>query len=340
MSNLKFVCSQGTCWPAETGCNMGEDDFTQCPHFEKNAENDFGSAAPKTANSRVSEDDHFLPWTGNSLGSVDLQFVAGRSRPWMIGIIGSQNSGKTTLLTAFYLLLSRGQRLPKHIFTNSYSLHGWENLASELRWKSNDGPTFPPHTSSNAGRKPGLMHLAFRRESEAPTDLIEDIILTDAPGEWFQRWAISASDPVAEGARYIVKHADAFLLLADSEALAGPDRGTARNDLYQLGQRLSDHLVGRPLAVVWSKADQEVPATMQDALRKQFASYFPNYSEWSISIYPTPEKSQPSEIDFVNVLNWALPPDDVTNAEDFFSLSVVPRSEESNLSPLLVFRGR
>ena len=45
------------------------------------------------------------------MGLVDLGFVTGRGKPIVVGIVGSQNAGKTTLLAAWYLLLGRGTRL-------------------------------------------------------------------------------------------------------------------------------------------------------------------------------------------------------------------------------------
>jgi hypothetical protein len=145
------------------------------------------------------EDAFLLPWSSNSLGIVDLQFIAGRSKPLLIGIIGPHNAGKTTLLTVLYLLLSQGWRVKGRRFVGSYTLGGWENLAHSLRWTPNQGPHFPPHTPNDAGRLPGLLHLAFRRDD----GVLEDVLLTDAPGEWFERWAIDKGAPNLDGARWI-----------------------------------------------------------------------------------------------------------------------------------------
>jgi hypothetical protein len=71
-------------------------------------------------------------------------------------------------------------------FAGSYSLEGWEAVAGTLRWAPGAPPTFPAHTTSREGRTPRLLHVAFREGREQ----LRDFLFADAPGEWFQKWAI------------------------------------------------------------------------------------------------------------------------------------------------------
>jgi hypothetical protein len=176
-------CPIAHCDAYVTGCDLGVKPLTNCKHWQqRTVEPGTESALPPS---------NPLPWTGASLGIDDISYIAARSSPRLIAILGPHNSGKTTLLVAWYLLLSRGWRPPDRIFAGSCSLGGWEDLAHWLRWPPAAGPAYPPHTSLHDGPKPGLLHLAFRRNDGR----LEDVLLTDAPGEWFSRWAVNRTTP-------------------------------------------------------------------------------------------------------------------------------------------------
>ena len=221
-----------------------------------------------------------LPWTGAAIGSDDVSYVAARSAPRLLGIIGPQNAGKTTLLGAWYLLLNRGNRLPGRIFAGSCSFGGWENLAGWLRWLPDAGPRFPPHTSLHDQRQPGLLHLALRREN----GVLEDLLLTDAPGEWFNRWVINSDDLAAEGARWTIQKADAIAIVIDCQALAGPDRGIVRNQVYNLVQRLGDERTDRMTVIIWAKSDHKVDVEMQAAIEGRIRQRLPESPHFRVSI--------------------------------------------------------
>ena len=122
---------------------------------------------------------------------------------------------------------------------------------------------------------PGLLHLALRNKK----DEFRDVLLTDAPGEWFSRWTIAEDAGDAEGARWIVEHADAFLVLADCQRLAGDERGPARSGLRMLLERLGNHVGERPAALVWAKSDHHPPAEIRKAIRRTLAEHLPRATE-------------------------------------------------------------
>lgn len=268
--------------------------LTECPHYKK---------VPESPAANREEAGHLVfPWTGNSLGQVALEFVAARSPTKLIGLLGPANAGKTTFLIVLYLLLSRGNRPKGRTFAGSFTLQGWENLASDFRTGSWNHPRFPPHTSAGAGRHPGLLHLALRKETER----LEDVVLTDAPGEWFSTWADTQNAPAAEGARWIADHSYAFLLFADNEALSGPDRGIAIARLRRLVDRIGQHAAGRRVAVIWSKSDQQVAPETRARLRTTFDKAFPEYREFSMSALATNRTDLPPLEEFLRAFEWLL----------------------------------
>ena len=288
-------CPYEYCDAPDVACNKGFDPIASCPIWRDTSGvgTDVGGSNVQDVENDVSvEENNLRPaWSGNSLGQRDLEFVASRSRPHLIGIVGPENAGKTTLLTLAYLLASRGERLAGAMFAGSYSIGGWESLASSMRWNPGDPPTFPLHTSSKGGRLPGLLHMGLRRSD----DSLHEVLFTDAPGEWFTRWALEKSSPAAEGARWIHRNADAFILVADSEALAGDNRGEARGNLQNMARRLSDDLIGRRVAVIWSKSDIVVPAGIRTALKRTFDQVFSSWNEFAVSVHPTSIKNGAEE---------------------------------------------
>ena len=289
-------CPQETCfWSNGAGCGLGYLDPSDCPALK---------AAPTVKqDDQPSPETVAIPWSGGVLGLTDLSFVAGPRKPVVLAVMGPHNAGKTTLLGACYLLLGRGCRPKEELqFSGSCSFAGWENVASPLRWKPGSvPPAFPPHTSSTTARIPGLLHLAFKHDR----DHRAEYVITDAPGEWFRKWAVTRDDPDAEGARWAAEHADAFILVADRQALAGPDMGAARTGIQLLARRLADELRGRPVALVWTKSDIQVSEEMEEAVRSAVLRVIPKALEFAVSIKASPDESDNVQ-GFMDLLRWVL----------------------------------
>jgi hypothetical protein len=287
-------CPQSSCFVPDTGCALGHVNLSACPVHD--------SAGHETATPEPTND-VLLPWSGSALGLADLAFVAGRARPRIIATIGPQNAGKTTMLGAWYLLLGRGAAdLRAGQFAGSFSLAGWEAVAESLRWAPGQAPSFPPHTTSRSGRAPGLLHLGFRAGQKQPTDYL----FTDAPGEWFQKWAINRDGSEATGARWIAEHADVLLLVADREALSGVTMGSARNALQLLAARVADERNSRPVALVWTKSDVHVAPEMEESVRQSVFGPMPEAKEFSVSITPDNSGEGQAGDALTTLLDWAL----------------------------------
>lgn len=314
-------CKRANCFVPDTGCDLGHTDLAECPAW--------GGAEVK-AEELITGDEVLLPWSGSALGPADVPFVSGRARPFVVGVAGSQNAGKTTLLGAWYLLLGRGAvAVEEHQFAGSYSFAGWEAVAGSLRWEPGHPPTFPPHTPSRSGRAPGLLHLAFWDGDRGRT---LDYLFADAPGEWFQKWAINRDSPEGAGARWVADRADVFLVIADREALSGENMGSARSGLRLLARRLADARRGRPVALIWTKADVPVADEMERAVRDAVLGALPDAAEFSVSVVSGEGDESGTGQGLIQLLNWILA---VRRAR-----VELPRSLGARNDPLFMYSGR
>lgn len=313
------MCARETCFVPDTGCDLGYTDLSKCPVWCGTTQKD---EAPKNLSGEM-----LLPWSGSAFGLADLGFVAGRARPIVIGVVGPQNAGKTTLLASWYLLLGRGLAdLGRKVFAGSYTLSGWEAVAGAMRWSPGQPPCFPPHTTSRGGRAPGLLHLSLRDGDIGHT---VDFLFTDAPGEWYQKWAINSDSQEGVGARWISDNADAFVVVADREALSGEAKGSARSSLQLIARRLGSELRGRPVALAWTKADVSIESEMEDAVRRAVTQAMPNVVEHSVSIVSTHaiDPKLNKGMGLVDLLHWAvntrrptvkLPPPEASSDDSLF----------------------
>lgn len=262
-------CTNPNCYAHEGElCALGEHTPSVCSAWSETAQ------AAESANATAMS--ARVPWSGSALGLTDLANLTPRSRHILVGVMGAHDAGKTTLLTGAYLHLLRGGDLAGARFAGSHSLGAWESLASSLRFDdAARSPSFPPHTPRGIHRVPGLLHLAMR----GTEDTHRDVFLTDAPGEWFTRWATNQDAPDAEGARWTERHADVFLVVADCQRLSGPDRGAARNNTRQLIERLRNHVGKRPTLLVWAKSDHRPPESLQQAIRNSLRQSIPHAEE-------------------------------------------------------------
>ena len=284
-------CPHHNCFAPDTSCALGHIDYLRCPEWK-------GIAAEAPLGNRTT-DEILLPWSGSALGLSDLSFVTGRAKPIIVGIAGPESAGKTTLLASWYLLLGRGLLTNDGSrFAGSYSLGGWEAVASCLRWEPGQSPSFPPHTTSRGARAPGLLHLSFRDVDEH----LRDFLFADAPGEWFQRWSINAESNDALGARWISRHADVVLLAADRQALSGVNLGSARNSFQLLATRVSAERRGRPVALVWTKADIDVDVEIEKRIRDAVMNLMPDVREFSVSIFS--RESTSGGAGFQDLFEW------------------------------------
>jgi hypothetical protein len=268
-------CSNARCFVHDgEGCDEGKLDVAECPFWSADASKPEAALSPTETSARVL-------WSGSALGLTALANLVPRGRSILVGVLGAHDAGKTTLLAGNYLQLLRGHALADARFAGSRTLGAWESLAAWTRFEDAARlPSFPPHTPRGTSRVPGLLHLALR----GPKDEFRDVLLTDAPGEWFTRWSVWEDAPEAEGARWIVRHADAFLVLADCHRLCSRERGQTRDDIRQLLERLGNNVRDRPTVLVWAKAVNQPPAGIRGAIQDALKNLIPHATEVESSI--------------------------------------------------------
>ena len=308
-------CRHESCFP-DTTCAEGHLDRAECGHWtsadEAKEEGDSSGAEQKVSD---------VPWNSYALGTSDLTILGSRGCPVVVGLIGASGSGKTSLLAFLYMWLLENGELPGWAFAGSWTLGGWESVVQHSRWTGEPPPSFPPHTSST-GRLPGLLHLSLRNGDGA----LRDVLFTDAPGEWFTEWAKAPEADSAAGARWVFQHADALLLLADSDALANPETlPQARRATRDLVERVGAVAASIPLGFTWTKTDKEVPKPTQESLEQSRFQFAPN------SKILRTTTTEPRTI--AECLAWAISLGDSNRAK------AVRNEPRFSSEPFLAFRG-
>lgn len=288
------------CNDPDVGCLLGSEDFHRCIYKKNDPEKAVKDNEPPINNRK--EETNF-PWSGNTFGETDLKIITNQHSVKVIGLIGPSNSGKTTALIALYLLLRSGKTINGYSFSGTYTLRGWENLASFMTLKKDNKIGWPPHTSSNEGRVPGLLHLSLTDQRK----IVHQIVFTDAPGEWFSNWALKASDNSSQGARWIDEYSKSFILFADSDAFSNPQTlGNARSTLSSIIERMKNTNNSRSLALVWSKADITVNGNVKTKLNEKINQSFNNSKIFEVSVKPNGNIDLLTNI--LSVFEWVLKP--------------------------------
>ena len=255
-------CEKAECVP-EVGCDIGHPDLAECTHFKE------AKPADDSVDALTSVDTIRMPWTGRTMGERDIAYIAAATYPTIVSLIGPHDAGKTTLLAALFLAICEGMEpASEAVFAGSCSFAGWQDVSARMRIDADGAAQFPLHTPDSASRIPGLLHLCYRQSSKAI-----EILLTDAPGEWFTRWATERFSTGAQGAEWIAKNARRHLVIADSEALSGQDSGLAREQFERIVGRLAD-IQNQNVALVWTKSDVSVPASMKEHIERSYKRRF------------------------------------------------------------------
>jgi len=276
---MRNKCSKPDC-PAPKGLCLehASPDYQKCENWlgEKTGQS---VEEQKEAKKKVQS----FPWTGEPFQPTDIEIVSQRSAPLIIGLVGGADAGKTSYLGMLYTLLFNGNRFEHWSFAGSYTLAAWETLSQYLRIQPDGNVDFAPPTPSNPDFY-SLYHLALKRE-----ELFRDVLFADSSGEVFNLWSVDIHDPNAENARWIYKNSNAFIFMIDSVALIDR-RGAAKSEFVQMAEQLAANLKGRPVAVVWSKADEigNIRESIKKALEEDLSQVFGNSKVFEVSNFPKP----------------------------------------------------
>ena len=274
---MRNKCSKPDC-PAPKGMCLqhASTDYQKCDYWLGNKT---GQSAEKQKEAKKKVQS--LPWTGEPFQPTDIEIVSQRSAPLIIGMVGGADAGKTSYLGMLYTLLFNGNKFERWSFAGSCTLAAWETLAQYLRIQPDGNVDFTPPTPSNPDFY-SLYHLALKRQ-----ELFRDVLFADSSGEVFKLWSEDIHDPNAENAQWIYENSNAFIFMVDSVALI-TKRGEAKREIAQMAEQLAANLKGRPVAVVWSKADkiENIRESIKRALEEDLAQVFGNSKVFEVSNFP------------------------------------------------------
>lgn len=111
----------------------------------------------------------------------------------------------------------------------------------------------------------------------------KDVILTDAPGEWFTDWARDADNHASIGAKWVDEVSDAFILIADRAAFKS-NLGKERHSLMRLIERLKNTHNNRPTCLAWTKCDCELDEEIKENLSLKVINQLPNVKTYSLAV--------------------------------------------------------
>ena len=134
----------------------------------------------------------------------------------LIIIAGQADSGKTTLVTSFYLRF-RGGPFAGYSFAGGRTLHALEERSHESLTMS--GMSSPETKRTIQSEENRFLHLRVYREGKSKT--FQDILFSDWPGETFRR----AKELHEEMKRLeLLRYCDRLAILIDCERLLAPSR--------------------------------------------------------------------------------------------------------------------
>jgi hypothetical protein len=290
---MKGKCKIAECGAPEIPCHEGCEDFTTCPNFTVEASDNI----PKKRKTRTIDKKSNLNWTGQAFSLDELSLISYRSNPVLIGIFGKADAGKTSFLAMVYTLLLNGKKLKDFNFAGTKTIVGWDELYHRLRLKRGHIP-FPPPTPVSVNR---LYHLTLRNRDGQ----LKDILFSDASGEVFSWWSINRDDENAASARWIYANSNAFMLFIDCEALYN-QKNLAKREIMRIAKQLSHDLKGRPVMIVWSKADRkgEVLPELIDSVQKELKNIFTDYHEIEISNFLVPGPDELVQVNNLAAIDW------------------------------------
>lgn len=304
-------CSNPEC-AAPLSCHEGKENHIDCEFWTKQEtiKQEKNKTFPKTTKTST------FPWSGEAFTIEESSQVSIRNSPKIIGVVGKADAGKTTYLAMLFTLLLRGGKFKEFNFSGTKTIKAWDELYHKLKVQK-DKVVFPDPTPAQYIR---LLHLALRNNKGN----LKDILLTDASGEVFSIWSQNMEDNNAENARWVYKHANAFILFIDCADLLAR-KNSAKTEIIDIAQMLKHDLKDRPIIAVWSKSDKkdEVHPKIKESLREELKSTFVNYNEIDISNFSTDDPDILVHQNNISVIDWLL-------SEIFLNSGLEIKIENSN----------
>ncbi|WP_333889173.1 TRAFAC clade GTPase domain-containing protein [Sphingobacterium siyangense] len=312
---MRQRCSEGGCDAPKSLCKVHlSPDYQGC-EFWRN------SVVEQSSTGNRKDEANVIPWSGTELIPSNIELIAHRSSPVIIGLVGAANAGKTSYLGILYTLMFNGSKFKQWNFAGSFTLIAWEAQAKGLKIGTNGKVAFPEATPAQPDYY-SLYHLALKKDKQ-----LYDILFADSSGEVFTKWASDTDSSEAENAKWIYENSNGFIFFVDCEALI-LERGRARNRISQLASQISANLGDRSVIIVWSKADRinEIPSIIKDSVDSLLQQNFADSMQFMISNFSSSSEDQLCYVNNIAACEALL--DKLTMVQKLKVRPVLPKSND------------
>lgn len=262
MASQPKTCSNEQCDYVINGKCVEGYTLEECPHLAPMTMDDIEElieAPVVRETARTSSLD-----SGEALNTTDASALQRRFLSRVIGLVGPNNAGKTSLIASVYDLLQEGP-IGGVGFAGSTTLIDFEKVCHDARAASRRGS---PHTErTTVGAEATFFHLDLRAERG---DVVS-LFLGDRSGEDY----LAAADDVARADDFVeLRRADTVTLLVNGEHLTGSEH---RHEVRAVSPQLIEALVEggairrhSRLAVVLTKNDAVIGSVNAERAKREF----------------------------------------------------------------------
>jgi len=262
MASSTIGCKNNDCNVAVDGKCVEGYQLDECPHVERISVDDIEEVMEAPAPQEQAAVLNLA--LGDALDRAEASALQCRRLSRAIGIIGPNDSGKTSLLASVYDLLQGGP-VSGVGFAGSSTLIGFEKICHDARAASR---RIEPHTErTSAGADATFFHLDLREDG---TEVIS-LFFGDRSGEDY----LAAADDLSRAGEFFeLRRADVVTLLVNGEHLVSTEH---RHEAKAVTPQIVDALVeagafrpGCRLAIVLTKEDSVRSSANCDRAHREF----------------------------------------------------------------------
>lgn len=257
------TCSNADCNQASDGKCVEGYEIEECPHVEQISIDDIPETVEPDTILAQPEPTITLA-SGEALDRDKASILQRRRVSRSIGLIGPNDSGKTSLIAGVYDLLQEGP-VSGAAFAGSSTLIGFEMVCHLARAISRR--TVPHTERTSRGADATFFHLDLHQKDVGLTSLF----IGDRSGEDY----LAATDQISQADQFFeIRRADCITLLVNGSQLADPGQ---RHEVRAATPQIVDALVearairaGCRLAIVLTKKDSVVASLYADRVQNDF----------------------------------------------------------------------
>lgn len=272
MVSETMTCGNPDCGLVSDGKCVEGYEIDECPHSGKISINDIPQSEEQ--DTEVAEPEPTIALaSGEALGRDEASILQRRRVSRSIGLIGPNDSGKTSLIAGIYDLLQEGP-VSRATFAGSATLIAFEKVCHLARVVSRR--TVPHTERTSRGADATFFHLDLHQEDVGLTSLF----IADRSGEDY----LAATDQISQAEQFFeIRRADCITLLVNGEQLANSG---LRHEVRATTPQIVDALVearairaGCRLAIVLTKKDSVVASLHADRVKRDFDGLVKTISE-------------------------------------------------------------